>query len=135
MQEGNFICPRCGKKEDIKDAEVLSVVVSSVVDMSHGYNPYMTKIVTKYYNVRFCKPCSKRLNANHYLRHILWYLLPVLVINLFAKKIDFGSIAFPLGLSLFFHPLAITLYREIKMKIPYTKNLIKRAREGNAISY
>lgn len=130
-----FTCPRCGKQENTKDAEVLSVVTSSDVDMSRGYNPYMTKIVTKYYNVRFCKSCSKRLNINHYLRHILWYLLPVLIVNLFAKQIDFSSIAFPLGISLFFHPLAITLYRDIKMKIPYTKNLIKRAKQGNAITY
>lgn len=133
MQRGHFICPRCGKQELKENAVIHSIEISSDVDLSRGYNPYMTKIVTKYYNIRFCKACHKHLTMNHYLRHVLWFLLPMVVFNFFVKEISFGTIAFPIGLSFFLHPLAISLYRDIKMKFPYTKNLIKRAKEGNAV--
>ena len=133
IQGNRFVCPRCGKTYRVDDSDILSIVTSSDVDMNRGYNPSWTKIVTKYQNIRFCKSCAKRLNINHYIRHICWFAVPLLLFLIITREIKFSVFAIPLGCSVFFHPLAITLYRDIKMKSSFTKDLINRAKNGNAI--
>ena len=130
--KNTFICPDCGQQIKIDQGKVLSIVTSSDVDTSKGYNPYRTTIITKWYNVRFCNRCAKRINLNHYARHFTWYLIPSIVMNVFAQKISFGTLFLPLFIAFMLHPLAITIYRDIKMNF-FTPKLINKAFEGDAI--
>lgn len=133
INKKNFICPRCGKEIDIKDAIIRSITISSNIDNRYGYNPYFTRIVDKFYKVRFCKRCNKILNINHILRHIFWFILPLLVMCILSKEITFLTFILPIACSIILHPLAIVIYRDLKMKIPYTHRLLSKAKRGNAI--
>jgi hypothetical protein len=37
-------------------------------------------------------------------------------------------------ISIVFYVLAVSLYRDVKMKLPYTKKLLQKAREGNSMA-
>lgn len=129
-----FVCPRCGKEFKYQEGKIRRVTISSDIDNRYGYNPYVTKIINKYYNVRFCEHCNKKLNMNHYLRHVSWFVIPLVAMIIITQRITFMTVSLPIAFSVILNPLAIIIYRDIKMRIPYTKKILEKARNGNAIA-
>ena len=131
-----FICPKCDKEIDFKDGIIRAVEVSSEVDNRYGYNPYRSTIVTKYYNVRFCKSCSDRMTRNHYLRHILWFIIPqvlCIILGLVLGKSPWGLMAVAFTVSILSYVLAVSLYRDIKQRT-YARKILEKARERGAMA-
>ena len=132
----SFKCPMCGNEIETKDGTVRAVEVSSEVDNKYGYNPYHNRIIIKYYNVRFCKSCSNRITRNHYLRHILWFVIPQILCVIWGiciRKAPWDLMALAFTVSLLSYLLAVSIYRDIKYRT-YSKKIIEKAREGGALA-
>ena len=137
MYKASFYCPRCGKETEKADGIVRAVEVSSEIDNKYGYNPSRFTIVTKYHNIWFCKSCSDKMTRNHYLRHVLWFVIPqilCLILGICLGKSPWMLMALAFTISIVFYVLAVSLYRDVKMKLPYTKKLLQKAREGNSMA-
>jgi hypothetical protein len=131
-----FMCPKCGKETGIEDGVVRAVEISSEIDNRYGYNPYYFRIITKYYNVRFCKSCSDKMTKNHYFRHILWFIIPQVLCVLFGiitGKSPLMLMALAFTISILSYVLAVSLYRDIKSRT-YSKKMLEKAREGGAMA-
>lgn len=131
-----FKCPKCGRDTEIKEGVIRAVEVSSEIDNRYGYNPYYFKITTKYYNVRFCKSCSDKMTKNHYLRHILWFIIPqilYMLLGICTGKVPLMLMVVAFTISIVFYVLAVSIYRDIRYRT-YSKKILKKAREGRAMA-
>ncbi len=135
MDLDKFICPRCGEIHNLKDSVIENIELSCEVDNSHGYNAYRSTWVVKYIPIKVCKRCGKILNRNHWLRHILWFVLPQflgIILGLFGKGYDIKIFALMLLIPLLTYTLAVVIYRDVKSKF-YAKKIIAKAKECNAL--
>ena len=131
-----FVCPRCDKEIDIKDGIIRAIEISSEKDNRYGYDPYYFRIVTKYYNVRFCKSCSHQLTKYHYLRHVLWFILPqfiCLIIGICLGEIPWGIMAIIFTVSVLTYVLAVVIYRNFKSRF-YAKKIMEKAKRCGAMA-
>ncbi len=49
IMKSTFICPRCNNETEINDGIIRVIEVSSEKDNRYGYDPYYSRIITKYY--------------------------------------------------------------------------------------
>ena len=130
MERKVFKCPLCGKEENVANAHERSILTE--LD-SQSVDLYRYKITQQFYIVRFCSSCDNRMRFNHILRHLL-YFVPLIIIHFINPNNGvFEEIQFLVFFYLPSYLLAVFLYRKLKANSSYTRKLINRAKEGNAI--
>lgn len=132
--KNKFVCPNCGKKEEIKNASVRSVTILSESNLTFQGNRYRDTIREKYCSIRFCHSCNRKLIFFRIFRHTAILLLPTILMLIFGEH---GNIivlvGFGIFISLAIYIPSVKVYREIKSKSKGTHALIQKAIGGNAI--
>lgn len=131
-KSSTFKCPRCGKEEIIKNSSVRMVITHVDGDIHYVGNRYKTQIRQKYYNVRFCLDCDKKIARERFFRHVLAAITPS-VLLLFTGSHPLLCMVGGAMIYMALIPAIVEIYRNIRGKSKKTKELLQRAKDGNAI--
>lgn len=131
MANDMFICPLCGKEEKVSKAHKRSIVTQ--IDFKQN-GIHSETISQKFYVVRFCSSCDKKQTMYRIARHLLGIIIPFSVVCYFFRHADlFFAICFGLLITSGIYLAEVKIYRDFKASSTQTKDLINRAKEGNAI--